>query len=70
MSAPSRIVVDAVICERTGYCVRIAPAIFTLPADGGPPVIDTAALDLDPYSAAAAEIACPTQAIITSRPRS
>jgi ferredoxin len=60
-----RISVDPNVCGCSGFCVKIAPDVFSLP-EGGPARVTVASADLDPEAfetVREAEAVCPTGAI-------
>jgi ferredoxin len=59
-----RISVDPNVCGCSGFCVRIAPDVFSLPEGGPARVAASAELDPEVFEAVReAEAVCPTGAI-------
>ena len=54
--------IDAKICQGTGYCVRVAPAVFDLGEEVGAVLDQHPADDQQPLLEEAATL-CPTRAI-------
>ena len=54
--------IDAKICQGTGYCMRVAPAIFDLGEELGVVIDQYPAADQEPLLEEAATL-CPTRAI-------
>ncbi len=62
--------IDGALCQRIGYCARVAPEVFEL-ADDGPTRVRDVAIDGDLRDAVReAEALCPARAIrVTDGPR-
>jgi ferredoxin len=60
---PMRVTVNQRLCEATGYCVQIAPRVFSFDAEGHPIVDPQAVTEAADDLLLEAEQTCPTFAI-------